>query len=241
MEKSIVVEVEGRSETGKNASRRYRRNARIPGTFYGGNEPTLSIAVDPKRIEEVLRLETGRNTIFALSMDGREQSRAVMIKELQRDPVTDKVMHVDLVRVRLDRAVTVSVPIRLIGVPEGVKSEGGVLEFIIREMEVSCLPSDIPEHLDADVSALHINQHVSVSALQVGERVKLLAEPETIVAVVVPPKAEEVAAPAAEEAPAEAAEPEVIKKGKEAAAPEAEPPAKEKGSKERDKDKEKEK
>jgi large subunit ribosomal protein L25 len=231
MIKNIVVEVEPRSSRGKNASRRCRRDGRVPAVVYGGGDPPLTVSLSPRRLEEVLHLETGRNTIFTVALSGEDQKGAVMIKELQRDPASEALLHVDLVRVQLDKSITVRVPIRLVGVPEGVKTEGGVIEFVLREAEVECLPGDIPEHFDVDVSHLNVNQHVSVSALPANEKVKILDDPDGIVAVVVPPRVEETAAPA-EAAPEAAAEPEVIKKGKEAAGSE-EPAPKEKGGKEK--------
>ncbi len=239
MIKNIVVEADPRAERGKNESRRLRQAGKVPGVVYGAGGPALTVGVSPRRIEEVLHLDTGRNTIFTLTLAGESQKGAVMIKDLQRDPVSDALLHVDLVRVDLDKAVKVRVPVRLVGVPEGVKTDGGVVEFMLREVEVECLPVDIPEHLDVDVTSLKVNQHVSVAALTVSGKVKILDEPDGIIAVVVPPRAEEEVAPAAEVAPeAAAAEPEVIKKGKEAAgAEEAAPKDKaekpEKGSKEK--------
>jgi large subunit ribosomal protein L25 len=202
----------------------------VPGVVYGLGRPPYHVAVNPKRIEEILRLETGRNTIFTLALEGQDRARAVMIRDLQRHPVTEDAVHVDFVRVDLARSVKVHVPVRVLGIPEGVKAEGGILEHILRTVEVECLPAEIPEHLDVEVSALHINQHVSVSDLIVPEKVKVLTDRDSIIVVVAPPRAEEeVAAPAAAEgAPVEGAapaEPEVIKKGKEAA-PQEEPPAK---------------
>jgi large subunit ribosomal protein L25 len=231
MIKNIVVEVQPRPDRGKNANRRCRRAGMLPAVIYGANESPLTVGLSPRRLEEVLHLETGRNTIFTVALAGQDQKGAVMIKELQRDPVSDALLHVDLIRVQLDKSVTVRVPIRLLGVPEGVKAEGGVIEFVLREVEVECLPGDIPEHFDVDVSALQVNQHVSVAVLPVSDKVKILDDPEGIVAIVVPPRAEETPAPA-EAVPEAAAEPEVIKKGKEAGAAE-EPASREKGAKEK--------
>src|SRR4029077_14012392 len=138
-----------------------------------------------------------RNTIFTLSLTGQDRSRAVMIKALQRDPVTERLVHVDFVRVDLSRSVRVNVPVRLIGLAEGVKTDGGLLEFVLRQVEVQCLPSDIPEHLDLDGAGLHLNQHLSVHDLPVRERVTILDDPEAIVCVVAVPKEE--AAPVVEE------------------------------------------
>ncbi len=227
----IVVDVEPRSDLGKNASRRHRRAGTVPAVVYGAGEPPVPVLLDPRRVDEILKLEAGRNTIFSISVAGKSQAGAVMIKDIDRDPVTDRYRHVDLVRVRLDKAVHVKVPVRLLGLAEGVKNEGGVLEFVIREIEVECLPREIPEHLDVDVSGLHINEGVSVKDLRVKEGVKILGEPEGVVVVVAPPRAEETPAPA-EGVEGAAAEPEVIKKGKEAVEGE-EPPAKDKAPKEK--------
>jgi len=216
MNKNIVVEVAERSEMGKNASRRLRKGGGVPGVVYGLDRPPFTVGVPARKIEEVLGLESGRNTIFTLALSGQDRSRAVMIKALQRDPVTERLVHVDFVRVDLAKAVRVSVPIRIIGVAEGVKTDGGLLEFVLRQVEVQCLPSDIPEHLDLDVTALRLNQHLSVKDLPARERVTIVDDPEAIVCVVAVPKEE--AAPVVEEVAAATAEPEVIKKGKETAA-----------------------
>jgi large subunit ribosomal protein L25 len=219
MNKDIVVEAQERSDLGKNASRRLRKGGGVPGVVYGLDRPPFPVGIGARRIEEVLSLETGRNTIFTMSLAGQDRSRAVMIKALQRDPVTERLVHVDFVRVDLAKAVRVSVPLRLIGIAEGVKTEGGLLEFVLRQVEVQCLPSDIPDHIDLEVSALHLNQHLSVKDLPVKERVTILDDPEAIVCVVAVPKEE--AAPVVEEAAVATAEPEVIKKGKESAGDEA--------------------
>ena len=170
-----------------------------------------------RKLGEILHLESGRNTIFSLSLEGQDQTRAAMIKDLQRDPVTDDPIHVDFIRLDLTKKIMVAVPVRLVEIAVGVKNDGGVMDFIHREVQVECLPKDIPEHLEVDVSGLHINQHVSVSDLAVSEGIRILDEPGSVIAVVVPPKAEEEeVTEEVEEAPAEEdAEPEVIKKGKE--------------------------
>ena len=218
MSNNIVVEAHERPDLGKNASRRLRKGGGVPGVVYGLDRPPFPVGVGARKIEEVLGLETGRNTIFTLSLAGQDRSRAVMIKALQRDPVTERLVHVDFVRVDLSKSVRVNVPIRLLGTAEGVKTDAGLLEFVLRQVEVECLPSDIPEHLDLDVTGLRLNQHFSVKDLPVRERVTILDDPEAIVCVVAVPKEE--AAPVVEEAAASAAEPEVIKKGKESAADE---------------------
>jgi large subunit ribosomal protein L25 len=220
MIKNFVVEASERADLGKNASRRLRKGGGVPGVVYGLDRPPFTVGVGARKIEEVLGLETGRNTIFTLSLTGQDRSRAVMIKALQRDPVTERLVHVDFVRVDLAKTVRVSVPVRLTGIAEGVKTDGGLLEFMHREVEVECLPSDIPEHLDLDVTALRLNQHLSVKDLPVRERVTVLDDPEAVICVVAVPKEE--AAPVVEEVAATAAEPEVIKKGKETAGDEGE-------------------
>jgi large subunit ribosomal protein L25 len=219
MIKNIVVEVQERSEQGKNASRRLRAGGGVPGTVYGLDRPPFNVAVGARKIEEVLGLETGRNTIFTLALAGQDRSRAVMIKALQRHPVTERLVHVDFLRVDLDKTVRVNVPIRLVGLAEGVKTEGGLLEFVLRHVEVECLPADIPDRLDVDVTGLHLNQHLAVKDLPVKDRVTILDDADSIVCMVAVPKEE--AAPVVEEAAATTAEPEVIKKGKETAGDEA--------------------
>jgi len=205
-----MVDVEPREARGKNACRRLRADGKVPGNVYGMDAAPYAVAVSPRRIAEVLKLESGVNTILNLSLSGGKQSRAVLIRELQRDPVTENIVHVDFVRIDPTKKLHVAVPIHLIGTPEGVKNDGGILDFVHREVEVACLPANIPEHLELDVSGLHINQNVSVSDLTVGEDIELLDDPEAIIAVVSITKAEVAAAEEEEEAAeaeAEGAEP----------------------------------
>jgi large subunit ribosomal protein L25 len=201
VKEKVVLEVERRTDTGKNACRRLRARGRIPGNVYGLDRPPFMVAVSPKRIEEVLRLESGVNTIFNLALVGEDRTREAMIKELTRDPLTEAPLHVDFVRVDPKRAIHVRIPIRLIGIATGVKNEGGIVDFVHREVQVECLPALIPEHLDVDVSELHLNQHVSIKDLASTEGVRILDDPEQIVAVVTAPRLEEVPV-AAEAAPA---------------------------------------
>ncbi len=210
-----TVDVAPRPEFGKNANRRLRAGGRIPGNVYGMATDPYAVSVDPRRIGEVLRLESGHNTILRLTIEGGKKSRDVMIREIQRDPLTDNLVHVDFVRIDATKELHVKVPIRLVGLAEGVKNEGGFLDFIHREVMVSCLPAGIPQHLDADVTHLHLNQHVSFSDLAVGEGVEILDDPETIIAVVSITKVEE-EAPAEDE---EVAEGEIAAEGE--AAPQA--------------------
>ena len=213
MNQNIVVKVEERKAGGSNAAGRIRREGKVPGIVYGLGLDPFPVAAEARRLEEILHLESGRNTIFTLQLAGQDRSRAVMIRDLQRDPVTDRMIHVDFVRVDLAKRIRVQVPVRAIGIAEGVKNEGGLLEYVHRTVEVECLPGSIPEALEVDVTALHLNQHASVADLKLAEGVDVLDEPSTILVVVAAPREEEVAP--GEAAPA-TAEPEVIKKGKEA-------------------------
>ena len=199
----ILLEVQTRDETGKNACRRIRATGLIPGNVYGLDRTPFKVAVSPKRIDEVLRMGSGVNTVFTLTLSGESRHREAMIKELQRDPVTERPLHVDFVRVDPDHVVHVAVPIRLIGTPVGVRLEGGIVDFVQREVQVECLPASIPQHFDVDISELHVNQHVSIGDLTIDRNVKLLDEAEQIIAVIVAPKAEE--APAETAAAPEAA------------------------------------
>jgi large subunit ribosomal protein L25 len=204
--KKVMLEVEPRESTGSTAGRRLRRQGRVPGNLYGLDRPAFKVSVDPRRIDELLRLGSGVNTVFQLSLVGQDKTREAMIKELQRDPVTGQPVHVDFIRVDPTKRVQISVPVHLVGTPEGVKNEGGIIDFVNRVVQVSCLPTHIPEHFDVDVTELHVNQHVSVSDLTTGVGVTLLDDPDQILAVVVAPRVEEVAA--SEEAVAAEGEPE---------------------------------
>lgn len=214
---TINVEVETRKDTGKNACRRMRAAGRIPANVYGLGVAPYAVAVDPRRVEDVLKTGSGRNTIFRLSLAGAKETRDVMLREMQRDPVSERLIHVDFVRVDPTKPVTVSVPVQLDGLAYGVKNESGILDFVQRSVQVSCLPLLIPDKLVIDISELHLNQHVAVKDIVVDEGITVTDDPSAIIAVVVASRAE-VAEEAAVEAPAEegAAEPEVISKGKEA-------------------------
>jgi large subunit ribosomal protein L25 len=221
--KDIVVDVTPRESRGKNASRRLRRQGLIPGIVYGARKEQLPVTVDPKKILAIIHSESGANTIFRLSIAGREARDHVMIKEFQLDPVKGSLIHADLARIQMDEVIEVEVPIQIAGEAAGVKLDGGILEHVTREVRVSCLPGDIPEHITIDVTALKIGDALRVSDIPKDDRYKILADPEQTLVVVSPPAKEEIVAPVAEAAPAAPAEPEVIKKGK--AAAEGEEPA----------------
>jgi len=214
---TINVEVETREDRGKNACRRLRAAGKIPANVYGLGLAPYAVAVSPRRVEEVLRTGSGRNTIFRLSLAGAKETRDVMLREMQRDPVSERLIHVDFVRVDPTKTITVSVPVQLEGLAFGVKNEGGILDFVQRSVQVSCLPLQIPDKLVIDISELHLNQHVAVKDIVFEEGITVVDEPSAIIAVVVASRAE-IAEEAVAEAPPEegAAEPEVIGKGKEA-------------------------
>jgi large subunit ribosomal protein L25 len=209
-----AVKREGR---GKNEANRLRAAGRIPAVVYGarkeGQTPEgTAVAVDPKTLLRILHSESGANTLITLKLDGGGESR-VMVKEYQLDPVTHKLLHADFYQLAMDKAITVTVPVLLKGESRGVKQQGGLLDFVTREIQVLCLPTDIPEHIDVDVSELTLNQSVRVRDLAQNPKWKPVTEGDAMLVHVVMPKAEE-SAQAAEGVVAAAAEPEVVKKGK---------------------------
>jgi large subunit ribosomal protein L25 len=215
----IVVAAETRTETGKNVNRRLRTRGLIPGVLYGAKSETTPVSVSPKEIGTILRSATGENTLFDLDLGGTR--RRVILKEFQVEPIKGRILHADFYEVALDKVLEVKVHVELTGLPVGVKVQGGILDFVTRELEVECLPADIPEKFVVDVSELELGKHIRVGELKVPDKVKVLTDPGLVVAHVVTPRAEEEVAPAAEAAPVEGealAEPEVIKKGKAEAA-----------------------
>jgi large subunit ribosomal protein L25 len=223
----IVVAAEKRTEIGKNVNRRLRTRGLIPGVLYGAKSETTPVSVSPKEIGAILRSASGENTLFDLELEGSR--RKVILKEYQVEPIKGRLLHADFYEVALDQLLQVSVHVEVTGVPVGVKVQGGVLDFVSRELEVECLPTDIPERIVVDVSELEIGKHLRVSDLHLPDNVRVLSAPDLVVVHVVAPRAEEVAAtPAAEAAPVEgaAAEPEVIKKGKTTAEGEEDKPEK---------------
>jgi large subunit ribosomal protein L25 len=192
MEQDLVVTVESRTPAGSNASRRLRRAGMVPGVVYGMNVDPFTLTVDPRSVDMILKLESGSNTIFKLKLGEEDaKQRAVMIREIQRDPVTYSMVHVDFVRVDLDKVVQVHVPLALDGEPAGVKLDGGTLDVLHRTVHVECLPSAIPESLHLDVSALKIGDHVSISDLAAVAEVTILDSEDVVLAVVHAPREEE--------------------------------------------------
>ncbi|HEX9730676.1 MAG TPA: 50S ribosomal protein L25 [Thermoanaerobaculia bacterium] len=213
----VNIEVEKRETRGKNANRQLRAAGRVPAVVYGGAREPVAIHLGKRQIEELLKTTGGENAVFLLKLAGTEQSRHTMLREIQQDAITGGLIHVDFQRVSLDETVRVAVSIELQGEAFGVKNESGLLDFVTREVEVECLPDKIPSRLVVDVSELHVGQHVEARQLPLPAEVKLLVEPERVIASLVARRGLGLDEEAAEgEALLEqiAAEPEVIKRGK---------------------------
>jgi len=215
MANEITIAAEPRSTRGKNEARRLRAAGSAPAVVYGTGKDAVAVAVNPKEMVRILRSKTGHNTIFHLAIKDGENT-PVMIVDWQRDPVKDTILHIDMKRIDLTVRLVVKVPVHTVGEPEGVKLQGGLHEVITREIEVECLPNEIPDELTIDVSKLTMGQAVRASDVPLPGSVRLVSPPEAVISHIVAMKAEEVAAPVpgAEVAPAAVAEPEVIKKGK---------------------------
>jgi large subunit ribosomal protein L25 len=221
-----LLEAQPRTPGNKNEARRVRRDGKVPAVVYGAGKDAVSVSVDPRQVTRILNSETGHNTIFDLALDG-DKTKA-MIVDWQYEPIKGKLLHIDLKRIAMDKKLMVKVPVFLKGEPAGVKQQGGILEQMLREVEVECLPADIPSHIDADVSELVFGKVLRVSDLPRSDKFEFITDENQPVAHVTSVKEEVVATPeaAAAEAAAGPAEPEVIKKGKqdeegaEAAAPE---------------------
>ncbi|MGH9482184.1 MAG: 50S ribosomal protein L25 [Terriglobales bacterium] len=212
MGNQINLAADRRSTSGKGAARQMRRAGRIPGVLYGARGEAVSLTLDPQKVGEILRSESGQNTVFTLSVAGGETTAAMLV-DLQREPLRGRLLHVDLKRIALDQLIRVKIPIQTQGEAAGVKLQGGVLEVVTREVEIECLPGDIPEHIVVDVSELSIGQNLRVGDLKLEGKRTILTDADRVVAHVVAVKEEVVEAPAAA-AEAAPAEPEVIKKGK---------------------------
>ena len=207
----------------KNHARRVRVEGKIPAVVYGAGQESVAVSVDPRVVTKILHSESGHNTIFDLNVEGAALVKA-MIVDWQHEPIKGKLLHIDFKRIAMDKAMRVSVPVQLTGVPVGVRTGGGILDQVLREVEIECLPADIPDHLDIDVSALEMYGAIHISDLPHSGSIKFLGDEHALVAHVTIIKEEvaaEVTAPVV-------AEPEVAKKGKgdaAAAAPGAAAPA----------------
>ncbi len=210
-----ILEAQPRVAGTKNHARRVRREGKIPGVVYGAGKDALPVSVDPRHVLRILRSDSGHNTIFDLALQDGERTKA-MIVDWQYEPIKGHLLHIDLKRIAMDKALRVSVPIVLQGTAAGVKTEGGILEQMLREVEIECLPGDIPSHIDVDISHLTFGKVLRVADLPHSEKLKFLSDANQPVAHVTSVKEEVVATPeaVAAEAGAVPAEPEVIKKGK---------------------------
>jgi large subunit ribosomal protein L25 len=210
----IVVEAAPRATRGKNEARRLRLAGKVPAVLYGGKGQALTLAVNAKQVGAILRSESGHNTLFQVDLDGKHEP--AILKDWLVDPVTGRLLHVDLLRIAMDVRMRVKVPVHAFGEPAGVKVQGGVFETVTREVEVECLPADIPTEFKVDVSGLMMNQALRAGDLSLDTaKLKLITDKDRVLAHVVALKVEEekpVEAVAAETATP--AEPEVIKKGK---------------------------
>jgi large subunit ribosomal protein L25 len=203
----ITIEATVRTRTGSADSRRLRLQGLIPATVYGDKKDPLSVVVNAKQIATILRSGSGHNTIFKLKAADQGMD-TVMIKEWQLDPVKGKLIHADFYRISLTEKQRVSVPLELVGEPQGVKLGGGILEHVLRELEIECLPAEIPEHITIDVSGMDVGDHFMVKELKVSDNMRVITTGDHIIASVLAPRVTE------ETASVEIAEPEVIKKGK---------------------------
>jgi large subunit ribosomal protein L25 len=220
-----LLEATVRTTIGKNEARRTRRGGRVPAVVYGAasegaSREAVAIAVDPRSLLKILHSEAGANTLISLKLDGADTK--VLVKDFQLDPVTHQVLHADFFRVAMDRAIEVTIPIVVKGDAKGVKQQGGLLEFVRREIQIECLPANIPEHIDVDVTELMVGQGIRVRDVVTDPRWTPVTDADTMLVHVILPKAEESAAAAAEAAPVATSEPEVIKKGKKEEEAEAE-------------------
>jgi len=212
-EKEIVVQGAPRSKRGKNEARRLRVTGEVPAVLYGGKGSAVTLSVNAKQVGAILRSPTGHNTLFQVKLDGKNEP--AILKDWQIDPLTGRLLHVDLLRVAMDVRMRVKVPVHTVGEAAGVKQQGGIFETVTREVEIECLPTEIPTEFKIDISHLMIGMQLRASDLPIdAEKMKLITAPDRVLAHVVALREEE-------EKPAEAAvegaapaEPEVIKKGK---------------------------
>jgi large subunit ribosomal protein L25 len=226
-----TLEAQPRTPGTKNDARRVRHAGKIPAVVYGAGKSAVPVAVDPRQVSRILHSETGHNSVFDLALDG-EKTKA-MIVDWQYEPIKGSLLHIDLKRIAMDQKLRVNVPIELIGEPAGVKQQGGLLEQIVREIEVECLPADIPNVIELNVAELVFGVVLRVADLPKNDKVRFLTDADQPVAHIISIKEEVVATPeaVAAEAAAAPAEPEVIKKGKQETEEEAEAPAEKKEKK----------
>jgi large subunit ribosomal protein L25 len=206
MRKDITIAAEGRATRGKNEARRLRVSGRAPAIIYGTGKEPVAVAISPKEVNKILLSSTGHNSIFDITVDGGAPE-PVMIIDWSYEPVKGNLLHIDMQRIDLTKRIKVKIPVHVHGEPKGVKQQGGLLDVVTREVEVECLPDDIPADFSLDIATLEINQAIRASDLPMTNSMKLLMAPDSVIVHVVAPKIDPDAAAAA-------AEPEVIKKGK---------------------------
>jgi large subunit ribosomal protein L25 len=219
-----VLEAIVRDSRGKNEARRTRADGKVPAVVYGmtggGKAEATAISVEPKALRKILHSESGANTLISLKISGAKGDTRVLVKEYQLDPITHQILHADFYRIAMDKVLLITVPITVKGEAPGVKQQGGILEYVHRQIEFECLPGDIPEHIEINIGELMLHQGVRVRDVAMNPKVKVITDADTMLVHVIMPKAEEVATPAAgaegaaAAAPTAPAEPEVIKKGK---------------------------
>ena len=225
---TITIQAEKRESFGKNANRRLRKQGRVPAILYGGPVANVALVLEKKDVVRILKTDTRENTLFKVGFG--DEMRDAMIKELQIDPVSDELIHADLIQIAMDKIIRVTVPIVPKGEAVGVKTEGGFVDFVTREVEVDCLPKDIPDRIEIDISGLHLHQSVKVESVTPPAGVRFVSDPGTVLVLISLPHKEEEAFPGEkpEEVVAEEGkEPEVIKKERAAEEPEEEGKVKE--------------
>ncbi|MFP4081338.1 MAG: 50S ribosomal protein L25 [Candidatus Aminicenantes bacterium] len=208
------IKTERREVFGKNAARRMRKEDKLPVILYGPAIGNVPLILEKKDLFVILKSESGENTIFKVTFDS--ETANAMLKDIQRDPVTDEILHADLIQIALDKTIQVSVPVVPVGEAVGVKTEGGFVDLATREIEVECLPQNIPDQIEVDISSLHINQSLQAEDIVLPEGVKILEDPKTVIVVIqIPMAEEEVEEAEEEEIIEEEMEPEVITREKE--------------------------
>jgi len=218
---TMTVKAEARESVGKNAARRIRSEGRVPAILYGPKTKNIPLVLSKQDIFSILKSERGENTIFKVAFDSKKKN--VMIKDYQLDVISDELLHVDLIEIAMREVIEVTVQIVLTGEAVGVKSEGGFVDFQNREVEIKCLPKDIPDQIKVDISDLHLNQSIKIEDLEPPENVEFITDPKTVIAHVILPEEEEIEEEEIEEELiAEGEEPEVIGEEKEEAEEEEE-------------------
>lgn len=204
----LTIDVHKRERTGKGGSRESRRNGMIPGVVYGGGKDSVPIQLDRKTFVELMNKKAeGENPVFLLKLTDSGQERHAILRDLQRDPVSRMVIHLDFQRIDMNQKVHVTVPIELVGTAVGVKTEGGLLEFITRELKIESLPADIPGHINVDIAGLHVGQHIEAGAIELPKGVTLFDDAEKVIVTIGHVRTEEAGSE-------DRAEPEVIKRSK---------------------------